>query len=138
MSIDVTKLWILVAVADTVFALFTFWNWRAAGRGNPAFRMNFRVTDFWAATLGLAPAFFYFATLRRGSPQDQQIAPLVLALLIPHQLCGMFIALLRTERASTVANSSAVGSFFMVLGGSMLGWVLPAFSLRWRAPFQLR
>lgn len=129
MSIGITKLWILVAVADAVIMLFAYFNWRGARRGNPAFCMNFRVTDLWAATVGLAPAFVYFATLLKGAPQDQQMAPLMLALLVPHQICGMVIALLRTERGSTVENSSAVGSFIMVLGGAVLGLVLPAFSL---------
>lgn len=126
---DVVRLWILVAVVDTVLALFVLFYWHMARRGNPSFRLSFRTTDLWAATIGLAPAFLYFAKLLNGSSEDRLLAPLALALLGPHQLCGMFIALIRTERGSSVVNSSAVGSFFLVLGGALLGLVLFPFSI---------
>jgi len=121
--------WPVVLICDTILVVYIH---RAILRAKRAsdFKFRFRITDLWALALALSPTLFLYGQLNNDSAHSQELAKLILALIIPHQLGGIFLMrlLLRSDEAANVTGS-AWRSFIDVLGGALMGLLLPLFSI---------
>lgn len=113
---------IFVVYADTLLFFFIRRNWRRTRKENPAFRLHFRITDLWAATLGLAPSIAILASHLKSNTNNAEAAPVLALLLIPYQLGGMLYMFLDT-RPDSPTRRAAVGSFLALLFGALLGCI---------------
>lgn len=122
-----------VALADAMILIYTFVKWVKFRRVNPDVRVHFRLIELWAVTLSLSPALALFGFMLRFSPRAEQQAPFVLALLVPHQVCACWLAIVRNHddagSARVAARQSTRDHFVYIFISSLFGILFPLLPL---------
>jgi len=119
--------WLGVLVCDFIVLIACWSYWIHARRKSPGLKFNFGITDIWGLILGLSPVLAYAGhALKSGSEADPTLVALF---LIPHQLAGVFLCVLRTQEAGVV-QAPALHSVMTAFGGAILGaTLLSSFSI---------
>lgn len=129
MAYTYTSLWLFVALVDLLALALIAFLWRHTRKNNPSFRLRLSLADLLAATLGFSPTMAILAMYLKDSPDGATMGAAALAILVPNQIAGILLAILRDDSRAAAAEGHTLQTSLLVLGGALLGMSLPIFTL---------
>lgn len=125
MSDDTALFWAAIALSHALTLGLCYYCWRSVRDRYPDYIPTFRLTDLWAAMLGIAPALFALSKFNGKSPDISPYFLPAAILILPSQLAGAFLTVIGNYNGTPLDRQNALSSFFEMFIGTLTGAVIP-------------
>jgi len=118
----------LTAYFVLLLAFSLYW-WKKFRIHRASMSFNFRITDIWAAILGLMPSVLLASYAIQEFERDKSLNfALFVLLLVPAQIVGLLMGRTHIEMPPHTGAKNAFDSGVSILAGAMFGILLAAFA----------